>query len=393
MKQRENRMKEGIYYIGASDTEIDLFENQYPVPEGMAYNSYVIIDEKTAVMDTVDARVTEKWQKRLTETLGDRKPDYLVVQHLEPDHSANIGWFAEKWPEATIVLTAKAAQMLPQFFADIKFKTQTVKEGDTLNLGKHTLQFIMAPMVHWPEVMMSYEQTTHSLFSADAFGEFGATTENGEDDDDWTPGARRYYYNIVGKYGVQVQGVLKKAAALKIETIYPLHGPILRENIGEYVGHYANWSSWKAEQKGIVVAVASIHGNTAKAAETIVEKLKAQGVESKLIDLTRTEVSYAVAEAMDHEGLIVAASSYDAGLFPPMENFLLHLKAKSYQNREVGIVENGSWAPTAGKIMRGILESMKGIEIVEPMVTIKTKPNEAAWAQTEEMIKALTGKK
>ncbi len=385
-------MNKGIIYVGASSTDIDLFENQYPVPEGMAYNSYVILDDKVAVMDTVDCRVSEKWQSRLLKALDGRRPDYLVVQHLEPDHSANIGWFASQWPDAEIVLTAKAATMLPQFFSNIPFKIKTVKEGETLSLGTHTLQFILAPMVHWPEVMVSYESHSHSLFAADAFGEFGATTDDGTDDDDWVSGARRYYYNICGKYGAPVQTLLKKASALDIQTIYPLHGPILRSNISEYVGHYLNWSSYTPEQKGIVIAHASIHGNTATAAEKLADKLRARGVEVLSIDLTRTEVSYALAEAMDHEALIVAASSYDAGLFPPMENFLLHLKSKNFCNKKVGIIENGSWAPSAAKVMKSILETLKGVSIADPVVTIKTTLNGQSEEQMNLLVDAMINK-
>ncbi len=385
-------MNKGIIHVGASSTDIDLFENQYPVPEGMAYNSYVILDDKVAVMDTVDCRVSEKWQSRLLKALDGRRPDYLVVQHLEPDHSANIGWFASQWPDAEIVLTAKAATMLPQFFSNIPFKIKTVKEGETLSLGTHTLQFILAPMVHWPEVMVSYESHSHSLFAADAFGEFGATTDDGTDDDDWVSGARRYYYNICGKYGAPVQTLLKKASALDIQTIYPLHGPILRSNISEYVGHYLNWSSYTPEQKGIVIAHASIHGNTATAAEKLADKLRARGVEVLSIDLTRTEVSYALAEAMDHEALIVAASSYDAGLFPPMENFLLHLKSKNFCNKKVGIIENGSWAPSAAKVMKSILETLKGVSIADPVVTIKTTLNGQSEEQMNLLVDAMINK-
>lgn len=375
-----------IKYIGASSTELDLFENQYPVPEGMAYNSYVIVDEKVAVMDTADNLVAARWKERLAEALAGRTPDYLVVQHLEPDHSAQIAWFVSQYPDATVVLTAKAAQMLPQFFDGIVAKTLTVKEGDTLELGESKLTFIMAPMVHWPEVMMSYESTSRSLFSADGFGEFGALNETGEDDDEWAPGARRYYYNICGKYGVPVQAVLKKAAKLDIDVIYPLHGPILRgDMLTDALEHYQNWSTYTPEQSGIVIAHASIHGNTAAAAEKMADKLRAKGVEVMTIDLTRTDVSYAVAEAMDHPTLVVAASSYDAGLFPPMESLLHHLISKGYNNRKVAIVENGSWAPSAAKCMRKLLEEMKGITIVEPVVSIKSTLN----AQSEQVMDAL----
>ncbi len=379
-----------IKYIGASDRQIDLFENQYPVPEGMAYNSYVILDDKVAVMDTVDIRVAARWRERLSEALAGRKPDYLVVQHLEPDHSGMIGWFAGQYPEATVVLSARAAQMLPQFFEGVDFKTLTVKEGDTLSLGHYELHFIMAPMVHWPEVMVSYESASRSLFSADAFGEFGALDDSGEDDDDWAPGARRYYYNICGKYGSPVQTLLKKAAQLDIETIYPLHGPILRGRmLADALSHYKNWSTYTPEKDGIVVAHASIHGNTAAAAETLAEMLRAKGAEVTTIDLTRTDVSYALAEVMDHAKTVLCASSYDAGLFPPMETLLLHLKSKNFNGRRVGLVENGSWAPCAGKVMRKLLDEMKDIEVAEPLVTIKTRLNANSKAALQSLADAI----
>lgn len=382
-------MSENIKYIGASDHNLDLFESQYPVPEGMAYNSYVIMDEQIAVMDTVDASVANRWKERLAETLGGRKPNYLVVQHLEPDHSALIGWFAEQYPEAEIVLSARAAQMLPQFFGGVTFRTKVVKEGDTLSLGNHELQFLMAPMVHWPEVMVSYEKSTRSLFSADAFGEFGAN-EDGEDDDEWAPGARRYYYNICGKYAGPVQTLLQKAKKVAIETVYPLHGPILRgEMLSEALAHYENWSTYTPEQKGVLVAYASIHGNTAAAAEVLASKLRAMGQEVMTLDLCRTHVSESLSQAMDHEKLVLAASSYDAGLFPPMEDLLLHLKAKGFCKRSVALVENGSWAPSAGKVMRKMLEEMKEVTIVEPMVTIKSTLNAESEAQMDEMVKAI----
>ena len=364
-----NKRADGIIYIGASDTDIDLFENQYPVPEGMAYNSYVIEDEKIAVVDTVDARVSERWRSRLKEALGGRKPSYLIVQHLEPDHSANIGWFASEYPEAEIVISAKGATMLPQFFRDVTFKTKAVKEGDVLELGNHRLSFIMAPMVHWPEVMVTYDSTAKALFSADAFGEFGATTEDGEDDDEWASGAKRYYYNICGKYGVQVTNLLKKAGALDVKTIYALHGPILSgENAAAAVAHYKNWGSYTPESEGVLVAYASIHGNTENVAKQAAQMLEAKGVQTLLMDLTRTDVSYAVAEAFDHPKLLLAASSYDAGLFPPMENLLSHLKAKNFNGRTVGLIENGSWAPTAAKEMLKHIEAMKNISMLPELV-------------------------
>ena len=382
-----NKREDGIIYIGASDTAIDLFENQYPVPEGMAYNSYVIDDEKIAVIDTVDARVSDKWRARLKEALGGRKPSYLVVQHLEPDHSANIGWFANEYPDAEIVISSRGATMLPQFFRETTFKIKAVKEGDTLSLGKHSLTFIMAPMVHWPEVMVSYDSAAKALFSADAFGEFGATTDDGEDDDEWATGAKRYYYNICGKYGVQVTGLLKKAAALDIKTIYALHGPILSgDNAAEAIAHYKNWGSYTPESEGVLIAYASIHGNTETVAKKAAQMLEAKGQKTMLMDLTRTDVSYAVAEAFDHPKVPLAASSYDAGLFPPMENLLLHLKSKNFNGRTLGLIENGSWAPTAAKEMLKIIETMKNITVLEPVVTVKTTLDDASKGKLEELV-------
>lgn len=376
-----------IKYIGASSPEVKIFEGQYPTPDGMAYNSWLIDDEKIAVLDTVDNAVGETWKKKLAEALGGRKPDYLVVQHLEPDHSALIGWFVGQYPETTVVLSARAAQMLPNFFRDTQFKMSPVKDGDTLKLGRHELRFIMAPMVHWPEVMVSYEQATRSLFSADAFGSFGAQDAAASDTSGWTESARRYYYNICGKYGVQVQGLLKKASALDIATVYPLHGPVLRgETLADALAHYANWSTWTPERAGVVVAYASIHGNTASAAMRFAEMLRSRGVEDvATVDLTLTEVSYATAEVMDWPRVALFSSSYDGGLFPPMENLLLHLQAKGFCNRKVALVENGSWAPCAAKEMRRALEGMKGIELASTTVTIKTTPDADALASLERL--------
>lgn len=377
-----------VTYIGADDTDLDLFESQYVIPNGISYNSYVIQDEKVAVMDTIDRRKTDEWLHNLEEALEGRTPDYLIVQHMEPDHAANIGLFAEKYPSAIIVATAKAIQMLPQFFEKVNFanRTQAVKEGDTLSLGTHTLKFIMAPMVHWPEVMLTYEESEKILFSADAFGKFGALCHNGE----WIEEARRYYFNIVGKYGVQVQTLLKKAATLDIALVCPLHGPVLTENLGYYIGLYDTWSKYEPEEEGILVAYASIHGNTAIAAQKMAEILKAKGAEKVVVaDLCRCDMADAVENAFRYNKMVVAASSYDAGLFPPMHDFLHHLQIKNFQKRRVGIIENGSWAPTAGRVMNGMLSEMKNVEIAGNLVTIKSSMKEADVAQMEELADAL----
>ena len=377
-----------VRYIGADDKDLDLFESQYVVPQGISYNSYVITDEKIAVMDTIDQRKTEEWTVRLEEALEGRTPDYLIVQHMEPDHAANIGWFAEKYPEATIVASAKAIQMMPQFFEEVNFagRTQTVKEGDTLCLGQHTLKFIMAPMVHWPEVMLTYEESEKILFSADAFGKFGALCHEGE----WIDEARRYYFNIVGKYGAQVQALLKKGAGLDIAMICPLHGPVLKENLGYYIGLYDTWSKYEPETEGVVVAYASIHGNTAAAARRMAEILSEKGAaEVMLIDLCRDDMALAVESAFRYSKMIVAASSYDAGVFPPMFDFLHHLQIKNFQKRRVGIIENGSWAPTAGRMMSCMLSEMKNMEIMEHMVTIKSSMKKADLLQMEELAEEL----
>ena len=362
---------ETIKYIGVDDTTIDLFESQYIVPNGISYNSYLIMDEKIAIMDTVDLRKGEEWFANLAEALEGRIPDYLVVQHMEPDHSGNIAILIEKYPEIKIVASAKAIQMMPQFFEDTCFegKTITVKEGDTLNLGTHTLQFFMAPMVHWPEVMVTYDALDKILFTADGFGKFGALAH----EEEWACEARRYYFNICGKYGAQVQALLKKAAALDIACICPLHGPILKENLDYYIGLYDTWSKYEVETEGIFIAYASIHGGTKKVAERLAEILREKGAPKvSIADLCRDDMAEAVEDAFRMSKLVVAAASYDADVFPPMHDFLHHLKLKAYQKRRVGIIENGSWAPCAGRIMKGMLETMKEIEIVEPMVTIRS---------------------
>ena len=362
---------EKIRYIGVDDTTIDLFESQYIVPNGISYNSYLIMDEKIAIMDTADKRKSEEWFTNLEEGLEGRTPDYLVVQHMEPDHAGNIATLLAKYPELQVAASAKAIQMMPQFFEDTCFEGRTisVKEGDTLNLGEHTLQFFMAPMVHWPEVMVTYDQTDKVLFSADGFGKFGALAH----EEDWACEARRYYFNICGKYGPQVQALLKKAATLDIACICPLHGPILKENLGYYIGLYDTWSKYDVETEGVFIAYASIHGGTKKAAEKMAEILREKGAPKvSLADLSRDDMAEAVEDAFRMSKLIVAAASYDADVFPPMHDFLHHLKIKAYQKRRVGIIENGSWAPCAGRVMKGMLESMKEIEIVEPMVTIRS---------------------
>ncbi|MBP3473218.1 MAG: FprA family A-type flavoprotein [Paraprevotella sp.] len=368
-------ISDSIRYIGVDDLDIDLFESQYIVPNGVSYNSYLILDEKIAVMDTVDCRKTEEWLARLTEELNGRTPDYLIVQHMEPDHAGNIGRLAEMFPDMTIVVSNKAAQMLPQFFEHTDFteRTKVVKEGETLSLGQHTLQFFMAPMVHWPEVMVTYEQSEKVLFSADGFGKFGALSH----EEDWACEARRYYFNICGKYGVQVQNLLKKAATLDIAVICPLHGPVLKENLGYYIGLYDTWSKYEPETKGVLVAYASIHGGTAETARKMAAILKEKGAEKVAIaDLSRCDMAEAVEDAFRYSCLVVAAASYDANVFPPMYDFLHHLQIKGYQKRRAGIIENGSWAPTAGRVMQEMLGQMKNIDIVEPLVTIRSRMKE-----------------
>lgn len=361
-----------IKYIGVDDTTLDLFESQYAVPDGVSYNSYVILDDKTAIMDTVDKRGMKDWENNLLNALDGRNADYVIIQHMEPDHAGSLARLIELFPEITVVGNAKTFVMINQFFENINIKNSlTVKEGDTLNLGSHTLTFVMAPMVHWPEVMVTYESSEKVLFSADGFGKFGALslTENA----DWACEARRYYFNIVGKYGAPVRTLLKKASALDIKTICPLHGPVLSDNLGYYLDLYNTWSSYQPESKGVFIAYASIHGNTAYAAEQFAEMLRNKGVDNVVItDLSRCDIAEAVEDAFRYDRMVLAAASYDAGVFPIMQDFLHHLQAKAFQNRTVGLIENGSWAPTAAKTMRNILETMKNITIVEPVVTIKS---------------------
>ncbi len=384
-----NKVTDTIYYIGADDKTIDLFESQYKVPNGVSYNSYLIMDEKTAVMDTVDPRVTDAWFANLDEALNGRTPDYLVISHLEPDHAGNIQRAAEKYPQMKLVSNAKVFALLPQFFdLDLTDRCVTVKEGDTLNLGTHTLTFVMAPMVHWPEVMVEYESSEKILFSADGFGKFGAL----DTEEEWADEARRYFINIVGKYGSQVQALLKKAAGLEISTICPLHGPVLKENLGYYLGLYDTWSSYRPEEKGIVIACASIHGNTKRAAEKMAEILrKKTDVPVKVYDLARDDMAQVIAEAYRYDRLVLAAASYDGGVFLCMEDFLTHLKYKLFQNRKVGLIENGTWAPSAGRVMKGYLEAMKNIQVCETMVTIRStmkKENVEAMEQLAEELLA-----
>ena len=363
-------ISESIKYIGVDDTTLDLFESQYIVPHGVSYNSYLILDEKIAVMDTVDARKTKEWFDNLDKELKERVPDYLIVSHLEPDHSANIQLFTEKYKEAKLVLSAKAKAMLPQFFniEGLDERCIVVKEGEELDLGNHHLKFIMAPMVHWPEVMVEYETTEKVLFSADGFGKFGALSH----DEDWACEARRYYFNIVGKYGAPVQTLLKKASTLDIKMICPLHGPILKDNLGYYIDKYQIWSSYQSEDEGVLVASASIHGNTKEVALKVVDLLKEKGVKVAFTDLTRDDMAEAVEDAFRYSKMILAGATYDGGVFSPMEDFLHRLQHKGYQKKTVGLIENGSWAPLANKVMKEMLTPMKNVTICENTVTIKS---------------------
>lgn len=376
-----------IKYIGVDDKTIDLFESQYIVPNGISYNSYVILDEKICVLDTVDKRKTDEWFENLEKTLDGKKPDYLVINHLEPDHASNIKALADKYPEMKLVGNAKTFNMLPQFFdIDLTDRTVTVKEGDTLSLGEHTLSFYMAPMVHWPEVMVTYESSEKVLFSADGFGKFGAL----DTDEDWACEARRYYFNICGKYGVQVQTLLKKAAKLDIEKICPLHGPILTENLGYYINLYDIWSKYEPEVDGVFIAYCSIHGNTEKAALKLYDILKEKTDKKIAIsDLSRSDMAENIEDAFKYSTLIVAAPSYDGGVFPIMNDFLHHLKIKGYKNRKVAMIENGSWAPCAAKAMQPYFDEMKGIELSDVKVTIRstmTKENESQLAELADSI-------
>ena len=372
-----------IIHIGASDKEIKLFEGQYVLENGMAYNSYLIKDRDYVILDTVDERVTAQWLQKLSEELDGESPDYLIVSHMEPDHAYNIGILAEKYPDMKIVGNQITFNILSNFFdIDLSKRKVIVSEGDILDIGKHKLQFIMAPMVHWPEVMMTYDQTDKILFSADAFGKFGAL----DVDEEWDCEARRYYFGIVGKYGDQVQALLKKAEKLDIQTICPLHGPVLKENLEHYIGKYQTWSSYEPEEDGIFIACSSIYGNTLNAVKKFAEILREKGNKKVVIaDLTKEDWTEAVEDAFRYSTLVVASSSYNMGLFPPMEQFLNHLKERNYQKRKVAIIENGSWAPSAGRCMKKILQEMKNLDIIEPTITIKSKINK----QNEEQMKGL----
>ena len=379
-----------IKYIGVDDLNIDLFESQYVVPEGMSYNSYLIEDEKIAIMDTADCRKAEEWKANLTAALAGRKPSYLISHHMEPDHASLIAEALEAYPEMQLVCSAQALKMLPNFFDGFPFEGRvlTVKEGDTLSLGSHTLHFIAAPMVHWPEVMMSYDDKEKVLFAADGFGKFGALVN---ETDDWACEARRYYFNICGKYGVQVQNVLKKASALDIQTICPLHGPVLKgEALKEAVRLYDVWSRYEPESEGVLVAYASIHGGTAKAAERLGELLKEKGAKKVVVsDLSRDDMAEVIEDAFRYPNIVVCAASYDGGVFPVMHDFLHHLQIKNYQKRRFGIVENGSWAPSAGRVMREMIEAMKDCEIAEPMVTIRSRMKAADEELLEKLAEAI----
>lgn len=374
---------EQILYVGVNDREIDLFEGQYDVPNGVSYNSYLIMDEKIALMDTVDARKSEEWLANIKVILGTRQPDYLVVSHMEPDHAGSIAKATEEFPDMKIVGNAKTFTFMGQFFdMDVDAKKVVVAEGDELTLGKHTLKFVMAPMVHWPEVMMSYETSEKVLFSADGFGKFGDL----DADEDWACEARRYYFNIVGKYGAQVQAVLKKLSGVEVNAICPLHGPILKEDLGYYLGLYDTWSSYRPEDEGVLVAYASIYGNTAGAAKQIAQMLKEKGVKKvALTDLARDDMAEALEDAFRYDKMVLACSTYDGGIFPCMEDFLSHLKAKNYQKRTVALIENGTWAPMSGKKMRELLEGMKEVKVLENTVTIRS----AVKADTVEALNAL----
>lgn len=377
-----NNVTKDIIYIGVNDHNIDLFEGLYDVPNGMAYNSYVILDEKIAVLDTVDAAFTDEWLGNIKEALGSNKPDYLIVQHMEPDHSANILNFINAYPDAKIVGNSKTFAMMTNFFGglDLTDKKIEVKDGESLSLGKHELTFIFAPMVHWPEVMFTYDSTDKVLFSADAFGKFGAL----DVDEDWACEARRYYFGIVGKYGVQVQNVLKKAAALDIKTICPLHGPVLSEELPYYLGLYNIWSSYGVESEGVFIAYTSVYGNTKKAAELLKEKLEEKGCPKVAIaDLAREDMAESVEDAFRYGKLVIATTTYNADIFPFMKHFILDLTERGYQNRTIGIIENGSWAPTAAKVVRTMFEKSKNISWTDTTVTIKSAVKAENIAQIE----------
>ena len=375
-----------IIYIGADDKDIDLFENQYKVPNGISYNSYIIKDEKIAIMDTIDKRKTKEWIDNLEKALNGKNPDYLVISHLEPDHAYNIEYLSKKYPEMKLVGNDKTFAFIPQFFniPNLEERKVLVKEGDILSLGKHTLKFFMAPMVHWPEVMVEYEEYEKILFTADGFGKFGSL----DTDEPWDDEARRYYINIVGKYGLQVQNLLKKASTLDIKMICPLHGPILKDNLEHYINKYNIWSSYTPEEDGIFIACSSIHGNTFEACKVLKEILEKNGAKKVILsDLSRADMAESVANAFRYSKIIFAASSYNFGVFTPMKQLLMHLQERNFQNRTVGIIENGTWAPTAGKCMQDILVAMKNINIIDPLVTIRSRLNEESKLKLEELSK------
>ena len=383
-------ISEDIIYVGASDKNINLFEGQYVLENGMAYNSYLIKDKDYVIFDTVDERVTAQWLQKLSEELDGESPDYLIVSHMEPDHAYNIGILAEKYPDMKIVGNQITFNILSNFFdIDLSKRKVIVSEGDILDIGKHKLQFVMAPMVHWPEVMMTYDQTDKILFSADAFGKFGAL----DVDEEWDCEARRYYFGIVGKYGDQVQALLKKVANLDIQTICPLHGPVLKENLEHYIGKYQTWSSYEPEEDGIFIACSSIYGNTLKAANKLAEILREKGNKKVVVsDLTREDWAEAVEDAFRYSTLVVASSSYNMGLFPPIEHFLDYLKERNYQKRKVAIIENGSWAPSAGRCMKKMLQEMKNLDIIEPTITIKSTMNEQNVEEMNKLAEGLGGR-
>ena len=384
-----------VKYIGTDDLDLDLFESQYIVPEGISYNSYLILDKKTAILDTADARKAEEWKANLSNALEGRLPDYLVIHHLEPDHSALILWALQAYPGLKLAASAKALQMLPQFFPGIELsgRTVTVKDGDTLELGEHSLQFMSAPMVHWPEVMASFDKADGALYSADAFGKFGALEKcgfYGRDDDDWSCEARRYYFNIVGKYGGPVQTFMAKAAKFPVKSIRPLHGPILEDNLSDYVKLYDTWSRYAPETDGIFIACASIHGGTLAAAEKLGDMLREMGAPKVVVsDLCRSDIAENIEDAFRYPKMVVAASSYDFGLFTPMYDFLHRLQIKGYCNRKVAVLENGSWAPTAGKVMTEMLSEMKNVEVVSPTVTIRSRMKDSDIPALESLAKAI----
>ena len=382
-----NKITDSVFYVGADDKTLDLFEGQYIIPNGVSYNSYVIMDDKITIMDMVDKRAAEQWFANLDEVLGDKQPDYLVISHLEPDHSANLADVINKYPDMKLVSNAKLFGMLPNFFeVPVEDRSITVKEGDTLELGVHTLNFVMAPMVHWPEVMVTYDSADKILFSADGFGKFGAL----DTDEDWACEARRYYFNIVGKYGMPVQALLKKAAALDIRIICPLHGPILTENLEYYIGKYQTWSSYEPEDKGVFIAYSSLHGNTAQAAKELAGLLEEKGVEKVAIsDLAREDMAECIEDAFRYDRLVVAAPTYDAGIMPIMQDFIHHLKIKNYQKRTVAVIENGSWAPASGRLMREQFEAMPNVTVLDETVTIRSTVKAAEREQLAKLAEAL----